>query len=37
VMGTPNCGKGELNQVIGTGHASPACRFSSVEVFGAEA
>ncbi|MFT4988435.1 MAG: hypothetical protein ACI9BK_001208, partial [Acidimicrobiales bacterium] len=30
-------GKGELNQVIGTGHASPACRFSSVEVFGAEA
>lgn len=37
VMGTPNCGKGELNQVIGTGHASPACRFSGVEVFGAEA
>ena len=36
VMGTPNCGKGELNQVIGTGHASPACRFSSVEVFGAD-
>jgi predicted Zn-dependent protease len=36
VMGTPNCGKGELNQVIGTGHASPACRFSGVEVFGGE-
>ncbi len=36
VMGTPNCGKGELNQVIGTGHASPACRFSGVEVFGAD-
>ena len=34
VMGTPNCGKGELNQMIGTGHASPACRFSDVEVFG---
>jgi len=34
VMGTPNCGKGELNQVIGTGHASPACRFSNIEVFG---
>ena len=34
VMGTPNCGKGEPNQVIGTGHASPACRFSAVEVFG---
>ncbi len=34
VMGTPNCGKGELNQIIGTGHASPTCRFSGVEVFG---
>ncbi len=34
VMGTPNCGKGELNQMIGTGHASPACRFSDIEVFG---
>jgi len=37
VMGTPNCGKGELNQVIGTGHASPACQFSNIEVFGADA
>ena len=37
VMGTPNCGKGELNQVIGTGHASPVCRFSNIEVFGADA
>ena len=36
VMGTPNCGKGELNQVIGTGHASPTCRFNAVEVFGAD-
>jgi predicted Zn-dependent protease len=36
VMGTPNCGKGELNQVIGTGHASPACKFSSIDVFGGE-
>ena len=35
-MGTPNCGKGELNQVIWTGHASPACLFADVEVFGAE-
>ncbi len=34
VMGTPNCGKGELNQQIGTGHASPACLFAGVEVFG---
>ena len=36
IMGTPNCGKGELNQQIGTGHASPVCRFSNIEVFGAE-
>jgi hypothetical protein len=26
-----------MNQMIGTGHASPACKFSNVEVFGAEA
>jgi predicted Zn-dependent protease len=36
VMGTPNCGKGEPNQQVGTGHASPACRFSAIEVFGGE-
>jgi predicted Zn-dependent protease len=36
VMGTPNCGKGELNQMVGTGHASPACKFSDVDVFGGE-
>jgi predicted Zn-dependent protease len=36
VMGTPNCGKGELNQMVGTGHASPACLFSNIEVFGGE-
>jgi predicted Zn-dependent protease len=36
VMGTPNCGKGEPNQVIRTGHAAPACLFASVEVFGGE-
>jgi len=36
VMGTPNCGKGELNQMVGTGHASPACKFSDVEIFGGE-
>lgn len=34
VLGTPNCGKGEPNQVIWVGHASPACVFSDVEVFG---
>ena len=37
VMGTPYCGKGEPSQVIRVGHASPACLFSSVDVFGAEA
>jgi predicted Zn-dependent protease len=36
VMGTANCGKGEPNQEVGTGHASPPCRFTSVEVFGGE-
>jgi predicted Zn-dependent protease len=35
VMGTPNCGKGETNHMIGTGHASPACNFSNIEVFDA--
>jgi predicted Zn-dependent protease len=34
VMGTPYCGKGEPNQVISVGHASPACLFSDVEIFG---
>jgi predicted Zn-dependent protease len=34
VAGTPNCGKGEPNQVINVGHATPACRFSDVDVFG---
>lgn len=34
VYGTPNCGKGEPNQSITVGHASPVCAFSNVEVFG---
>ena len=34
VMGTPFCGKGEPNQCIRVGHASPACGFADVEVFG---
>jgi predicted Zn-dependent protease len=34
VLGTPYCGKGEPNQVIRVGHASPPCLFSGVEVFG---
>lgn len=36
VMGTPFCGKGEPNQVIRVGHASPPCLFSSIDVFGGE-
>ncbi len=34
VFGTPNCGKAEPNQQIAVGHASPACAFADVEVFG---
>ena len=34
VMGTPFCGKGEPNQVIRVGHASPACLFADISVFG---
>jgi predicted Zn-dependent protease len=34
IFGTPYCGKGEPNQAIRVGHASPACLFSNVEVFG---
>jgi predicted Zn-dependent protease len=36
VLGSPYCGKGEPNQLIRVGHASPACKFSAVAVFGAE-
>lgn len=34
IFGTPNCGKGEPNQVIRVGHASPICLFENIEVFG---
>jgi len=34
VYGTPYCGKGEPNQVIRVGHASPVCLFENVEIFG---
>ena len=34
IYGTPNCGKGEPNQVIRVGHASPTCLFEDVQVFG---
>ncbi len=36
VLGTPFCGKGEPAQTIRVGHASPACVFSDVDVFGGE-
>jgi predicted Zn-dependent protease len=36
VLGTPYCGKGEPSQIIGVGHASPACVFTDVDVFGGE-
>jgi predicted Zn-dependent protease len=34
IMGALYCGKGEPNQGIGVGHATPACLFADVEVFG---
>ncbi len=34
IYGTPNCGKGEPNQVIRVGHATPTALFSGVDVFG---
>lgn len=34
VFGTPNCGKGEPNQVIYVSHASPVCAFKDIEIFG---
>ena len=36
VLGTPYCGKGEPAQIIRVGHASPACVFENVDVFGGE-
>lgn len=37
VMGTPFCGKGEPSQIVRVGHASPACRFNGIDVFGGHA
>jgi len=34
VYGTPYCGKGEPNQGVRVGHASPTCLFNNIEVFG---
>ena len=35
--GTPYCGKGEPNQLVRVGHASPVCVFENIEVFGGAA
>jgi predicted Zn-dependent protease len=37
VHGVTNCGKGEPNQMVHVGHASPPCVFRGVDVFGGEA
>ena len=37
MYGTPFCGKGEPNQCIRVGHASPVCAFKNIEVFGGAA
>ena len=34
VLGTSNCGKGEPNQTIFVGHATPACVFENIDIFG---
>ena len=36
IMGTPFCGKAEPSQVIRVGHASPACLFENIEIFGGQ-
>lgn len=33
ISGVTNCGKGEPNQAIYVGHATPACRFNQIDVF----
>ncbi len=34
VLGTAYCGKGEPNQALAVGHATPACVFAAADVFG---
>lgn len=36
VKGSPVCGKGEPNQMVGVGHAVPTCLFEKVEIFGSD-
>ena len=35
-LSVPACGKGEPNQAIQVGHASPACLFKNIDVFGGQ-
>ncbi len=35
LWGTPNCGKGQPQQVMGTGHGASPARFRNIRVFGA--
>jgi predicted Zn-dependent protease len=36
IRGVTNCGKGEPNQSVYVGHATPPCLFAGVEVFGGD-
>ena len=36
ILGTANCGKGEPNQTIFVGHATPPCLFKEIDIFGGE-
>ena len=36
ILGTANCGKGEPNQTIFVGHATPPCLFRDIDIFGGE-
>jgi len=36
IIGTPTCGKGEPNQPVRVGHASPACLFHNIDCFSGE-
>ena len=36
ILGTANCGKGEPNQTIFVGHATPPCLFREIDIFGGD-
>ncbi len=36
ILGSPYCGKGEPNQIMRVGHATPAALLADVEIFGGE-